>query len=173
MGRRRGWGGHAGAMYRGAAQPLGSLGASAGAAAAAAASPAPLHVSAAGLAAGGVAGAGGTAASVAAAAAAAAVVAVVVAVAAVEAVVVAVAAGADSVCSGARSRFMSVVTRTAFCGGERASGPPGGKPRHGAAPTHLPLGPGEVLLDLGTDAVLDVLVGGSVARDPAVRKGGW
>lgn len=157
-------------MYRGAAQPLGSLGA---AAAAAAASPAPLHVSAAGLAAGGVAGAGGAAASVAAAAAAAAVVAVVVAVAAVEAVVVAVAAGADSVCSGARSRFMSVVTRTAFCGGERASGPPGGKPRHGAAPTHLPLGPGEVLLDLGTDAVLDVLVGGSVARDPAVRKGGW
>lgn len=37
--------------------------------------------------------------------------------------------------------------------------------------THLPLGPGEVLLDLGTDAILDVLVRGRIPRDPgeAVR----
>lgn len=86
-------------------------------AAAAVAAPSPLHVVAGGVAgaggcasaAGGVPGAAGAAVSVAAAVVVAVVVAAVAAAGA--------GAGAVSVCSGARRRFMSVVTRTAFCGG--------------------------------------------------------
>lgn len=92
-------------------------------AAAAVAAPSPLHVVAGGVAgaggcasaAGGVPGAAGAAVSVAAAVVVAAVAAVAVVVAAVAAA--GAGAGAVSVCSGARRRFMSVVTRTAFCGG--------------------------------------------------------
>lgn len=105
------------------AQPVCSLGASVVAAAAA---PSPLHVAA-----GGVAEAGGcSVASGVAGAAESVAAAVVVAAAAVAAVVAAVLAGAVSVCSGARRRFMSVVTRTAFCGEE--AGARGGSPVCGA-----------------------------------------
>lgn len=119
------------------AQPVCSLGDSVVAVAVAAvAAPSPLHVVVGGvLGAGGCAAAGGVLGATGAAVSMAAVVAAVAAVVVV-AVAVAVVAGAVSVCSGARRRFMSVVTRTAFCRGR------GGGPWGVGAP--LPPGPSPV-----------------------------